>query len=125
TAVFEIPPETAMPCAVEPSSNPPRPYGDRIESCPVLRLEARVLLAEDNPTNRLVALAQLGRLGYKVDAVANGAEAHEALQHGGYDLVLMDCEMPVMDGYEATRRIREGGNSLVPIIALTANAMSG
>ena len=124
TAVFEIPPETATPSAVEPASNRQRPAGDRIESRPVVHLEARILLAEDNPTNRFVALAQLGKLGYKADEVVNGAEALEALQQGEYDLVLMDCEMPVMDGYEATRQIRKLGNSLVPIIALTANAMS-
>jgi PAS domain S-box-containing protein len=84
----------------------------------------RILVAEDNVTNRAVAMAQLGKLGYEADAVADGAEAVEALKHGGYDLVLMDCEMPVMDGYEATQRIRLSSNSRIPIIAVTAHAMS-
>ena len=87
--------------------------------------EPRILVAEDNATNRAVALAQLKKLGYKSDAVANGSEAVEALQHDGYDLVLMDCEMPVMDGFEATHLIRKSSHPLVPIIALTASAMSG
>ena len=85
--------------------------------------QARILVAEDNATNRIVALAQLQNLGYKADAVTNGAEAVEAAKGGGYDLILMDCEMPTMDGYEATRRIRESGNPGIPIIALTASAM--
>jgi PAS domain S-box-containing protein len=85
----------------------------------------RILIAEDNATNRALALAQLEKLGYQADAVANGAEAIEALQRSEYDLVLMDCEMPTMDGFEATHRIRESSHSHVPIIALTASAMSG
>jgi len=84
---------------------------------------ARILLADDDPSNQAVGLAQLELLGYQADAVANGAEALEALQHGTYDLVLMDSEMPTMDGYEATRRIRESGNSNIPIIGVTAHAM--
>jgi PAS domain S-box-containing protein len=83
-----------------------------------------ILVAEDNPTNRLVVLAQLRKLGYAtVHAVNNGAEAVEAVRHGGYDLVLMDCEMPVMDGYEASRLIRASSHPEIPIIALTASAM--
>jgi len=85
---------------------------------------ARILVADDNPTNQAIALGQLELLGYQADAVANGAEALEALQHGAYDLVLMDCEMPTMDGYEATRRIRESSSPNIPIIGLTAHALS-
>ena len=84
----------------------------------------RILLADDNPTNQAVALAQLELLGYDSHAVGNGAEALEALQHGTYDLVLMDSEMPVMNGYEATRRIRESSNARIPIIGLTAHTSS-
>jgi len=88
--------------------------------------KARILVAEDNATNREVALAQLRKLGYQAAAVTNGAETIEAVEHGGYDLVLMDCEMPVIDGFEAARRIRGSmhpGISGIPIIALTADAM--
>jgi len=84
----------------------------------------RILVAEDNLTNQLVVLAQLQKLGYNADAVSNGAEAVEAVTCGGYDLVLMDCEMPVMDGYEATRRLRKLLRSDIPVVALTADAMS-
>ena len=84
----------------------------------------RILVAEDNRTNSYVVLAQLQKLGYKADAVMNGAKAVEAVERGGYDLVLMDCEMPVMDGYEATRQIRNLLQRDIPVIALTADAMS-
>jgi CheY-like chemotaxis protein/HPt (histidine-containing phosphotransfer) domain-containing protein len=85
--------------------------------------DVRVLVAEDNAVNREVVLAQLHRLGYRASTVVNGAEAVEAARSGAYDLVLMDCEMPVMDGFEATRRIRESLRSSVPIVAVTADAM--
>jgi len=88
--------------------------------------KGRILVAEDNPTNRMVALAQLRKLGYEASAVADGAEAIEAVEHGVYDLVLMDCQMPVMDGFEATRCIRKSSaHPSIPIIAVTADAMSG
>ncbi|HET7722303.1 MAG TPA: ATP-binding protein [Acidimicrobiales bacterium] len=88
---------------------------------------ARVLLADDARINQLVGVALLERLGCTVDVVTNGAEAVEAVLRKDYDVVLMDCLMPVMDGYEATARIRslEGGSRRTPIIALTASAMVG
>ncbi|MBN1905740.1 MAG: response regulator [Deltaproteobacteria bacterium] len=89
----------------------------------------RVLLADDSITNQAVAAAILNKLGYRVDTVINGAEAINALKKNNYHIVLMDCQMPDMDGYETTRRIRknEDGvkNPQIPIIALTANALKG
>ncbi|AZZ37022.1 hypothetical protein CIK05_09525 [Bdellovibrio sp. qaytius] len=87
----------------------------------------RVLVAEDNVVNQVVTLKQLEKLGYKSEAVANGKEAIEALNSIRYDLVMMDCHMPDVDGYEATRIIRNNQSSYqnIPIIALTANAIVG
>lgn len=86
-----------------------------------------LLVAEDNPVNQRVAAAMLRRLGYEVDVVDNGAKAVEAMSTRGYDAVLMDCEMPVLDGFEATRRVRaaEGDGRRVPIIAMTAHVLRG
>ncbi len=87
----------------------------------------RVLVVEDAPVNQLVATAMLRRLGYEPEVVGNGAAAVEAVRGGTYDVILMDCLMPVMDGFQATERIRAGeaSNAHVPIIALTASAMAG
>ncbi len=89
----------------------------------------RILLAEDNPTNQLVALKLLQKIGYRADTASNGLEALEALKKQTYNLILMDCQMPEMDGYEATAKIRiEEKNNLsprIPIVAMTANAMQG
>jgi PAS domain S-box-containing protein len=84
---------------------------------------ARILVAEDNSTNREVVLAQLGKLGYLAEAVNTGAEAVEAVRQTDYDVVLMDCQMPIMDGFEATRKIRTELGSKIPIVAVTADAM--
>lgn len=86
----------------------------------------RVLVAEDNPVNQRVALKMLSKLGCEGVVVENGAMALDAAQSGAFDLVLMDCQMPEMDGFEATRKIRElDRKARLPIVALTANAMQG
>ncbi len=92
-------------------------------------LTLRILLAEDNPINQRVAIKMLAQLGYRADLVSNGLEALKAIQAIPYDVILMDCQMPEMDGYEATQRIRqheeENGKEHIRIIAMTAHAMQG
>ena len=89
----------------------------------------RLLVVEDNTVNQMIATALLKKLGLTSDVVANGSEAVTALEQIPYDLVLMDCQMPIMDGFEATRIIRDPQshvlNHHVPIVAMTANAMRG
>jgi two-component system, sensor histidine kinase and response regulator len=94
-----------------------------------VRSNRRILLAEDNIVNQRVASGVLEKLGHKVDVVANGADAVAAWRTGRYHLILMDCQMPVMDGYQATREIRAcevaEGKRRTPVVALTADAMQG
>src|SRR4029079_17293657 len=115
---FEVPlPETQAPAMVSQPSPPP--ITGR-ESRP-----ARVLLAEDLTTNQILITAILKRAGHQVDVVETGAAAVEAVQRQDYDLVLMDVQMPIMDGLEATRKIRalEGRVTNIPVVALTASVL--
>jgi two-component system, sensor histidine kinase and response regulator len=113
-----------------PSANTAVADADMRQTHLTMRIHGRVLMAEDNTVNQLVARNMLKSLGCDFDIVPNGAEALLAVQRGGYDMLLMDCQMPVMDGYEATRQIRswerdQPQGKRIPIVALTANALVG
>ena len=92
------------------------------------KITGRVLIAEDNPINQTIAVKIVEKMGCHADAVGNGLEAVNAFKNFPYDLILMDCHMPEMDGFEATKAIREfekeNNRKPIPIIALTASAMS-
>ncbi len=93
------------------------------------QFNAKVLVVEDNAINQMVAEGMLKKFGIRIDLAANGKEAITALENIQYDLVFMDCQMPVMDGYEATQTIRDMNSKVhdhaIPVIAMTANAMQG
>jgi PAS domain S-box-containing protein len=100
--------------------------GATLSTTTLLR-RGRILIAEDNPTNQRVAALMLRKLGFRPDVVANGKEALEASGRIPYDLILMDCQMPEMDGYEATRLLRRASGPMAgtKIVAMTANAIQG
>ena len=117
---------TAVMAAIPAQSSSPSPPHPTLPTHP----GRRVLLVEDTPINQYVATAMLEKLGVTVTLAANGLAAVELVRTQGFDLILMDCHMPDMDGFEATRRIREWQHSLspprdLPIVALTANALTG
>jgi PAS domain S-box-containing protein len=119
--------ELALSAPVAPNGRLPPPGDVGIAASPLWSTAPRVLVAEDSPVNQIVAVAALERCGCTVDVVGDGRQALKALSAQRYDAVLMDCQMPEMDGYEATTELRrrEDGDHHTPVIAMTAHAMDG
>jgi signal transduction histidine kinase/DNA-binding response OmpR family regulator/HPt (histidine-containing phosphotransfer) domain-containing protein len=123
------PEQAAAPAVAAPPSAAPAPeMTTPAQSQPAIASTSpRLLIAEDNLVNQKVALFALRRLGYETDVVSDGQQAVDAFRHGTYACILMDCQMPELDGYQATAEIRrlEGNRRHTPIIAMTAHAMKG
>ena len=116
-----------IPNPAIPEASTEQPVTPAPESAPS-PVEARILLAEDNLVNQKIALRLLEKAGLSADLAKNGREAVDAVRKSNYDLILMDCQMPEMDGFEATsaiRKLEEATRRHTPIVALTANAMTG
>jgi CheY-like chemotaxis protein len=113
--------------SASPAAMPKAAVPEPATAMPFAAAKSRVLVVEDNSVNQKLLCRLLERLGLRPDVAANGKEAVEKWDLAPYDLVLMDCQMPEMDGYEATRRIRarEGASGQVAVIAITADAMPG
>jgi len=112
------------------AEEPQQAEADKQQAAEPGQLTAKILLAEDNPINQMVAQKMLEKLGLKAEVANNGAEAVKLLAETAYDLVLMDCQMPEKDGFDATREIRQQdiralNDEPLPVIAMTANVMSG
>lgn len=125
-ALLQQPGTPPAPSAAEPRATPSQPVDASRPFNPTGR--ARILLVEDNEVNQMVAFTRLEKFGFKPDLARNGKEALMAFEHTLYDLILMDCQMPEMDGYQATeaiRRLEKGRQGRTPIVALTAHAISG
>lgn len=125
----KISPETALTDTKKegnPEKKPPTPL-PLLHAQDAFPQKARILLAEDNRTNQVVTLGLLGKLGFTADVAENGRIVLEKLHETAYDLILMDVQMPDMDGLETTRRIRQGEapDPAIPIIAMTAHALEG
>jgi CheY-like chemotaxis protein len=113
-----LPDDGREPDPATPAERRPAPAAERVR---------RVLLAEDNVVNQRLGVRTLEKLGCRADVAANGREAVEMARTFPYDLILMDCRMPEMDGYAATREIRsqENAGARIPIVAMTAHAVTG
>jgi CheY-like chemotaxis protein len=120
---FRIP----LPHSQTPTTEVELPAADADAAAGEEAAPHRVLVVDDNPVNRMVAVRQLEALGYRAESVESGGAALDALGAERYDAVLMDCQMPGLDGYETTRRLRrlENGDRRTPVIAVTAHAMKG